>query len=92
MRAVQVVQFGPLEDPGTVQVREVSVPEIKPDQVLIEVHYAACNGIDFKMAKGACAWVQCNPAARVVCAHDRAPFPLHFSSAVWCAFKMLCPS
>lgn len=52
MKAVQVLKFGPLSQEN-ISVMEVPVPDIKPDQVLIQVYAAGCNGIDFKMAKGA---------------------------------------
>jgi NADPH:quinone reductase-like Zn-dependent oxidoreductase len=50
MRAAQLKQYG-LEKDNFV-VKSLPVPEIKANEVLIEVHAAASNPADYKMARG----------------------------------------
>jgi NADPH:quinone reductase-like Zn-dependent oxidoreductase len=50
MRAVQLKQYG-LERDNFV-VNSIPVPEIKANEVLIEVHAAGSNPADYKMARG----------------------------------------
>ena len=49
MKAVVIDAFG---DATTLQVREVSEPEISAGQILVKVHTSNVNPIDWKMREG----------------------------------------
>ena len=49
MKAAVIDSFGPA---AHLEVREIPKPEIEPDQVLVEVHAAAVNPIDWKIREG----------------------------------------
>jgi NADPH:quinone reductase-like Zn-dependent oxidoreductase len=73
MRAAQLKQYG-LEKDNFV-VNSIPVPEIKANEVLIEVHAAAPNPVDYKMARGmSLLFVFASPVMRFkatgVVAHD----------------------
>jgi NADPH:quinone reductase-like Zn-dependent oxidoreductase len=49
MKAVVIDEFGPS---SVLQVRDIPRPEIEPDQILVEVHAASVNPIDWKIRDG----------------------------------------
>src|ERR1700683_2515571 len=50
MKALRFESFGP---PTVLSLEEVSTPELRPDQALIELHAAAINPSDVKNVAGA---------------------------------------
>ncbi len=49
MKAAVIDEFGP---PSVLQIRDIETPSIGPDQILIEVHAAGVNPIDWKIRDG----------------------------------------
>jgi NADPH:quinone reductase-like Zn-dependent oxidoreductase len=49
MKAAQISEYG---GPEVVQINDVAKPEVKPGQVLVEVHSANINPFDFKLRLG----------------------------------------
>ncbi|HTL87762.1 MAG TPA: NAD(P)-dependent alcohol dehydrogenase [Leptolyngbya sp.] len=49
MKAAVIYQYG---EPKVLQVAEIEQPQIQPDQMLVKVHAASINPIDWKMRKG----------------------------------------
>jgi len=49
MKAAVIDEFGPS---SVLQVRDISKPSIEPDQILVEVHAASVNPIDWKIGAG----------------------------------------
>jgi NADPH:quinone reductase-like Zn-dependent oxidoreductase len=49
MKAAVIDQFGPS---SALQVRDIPIPEITADQILVEVHAASVNPIDWKIGQG----------------------------------------
>ena len=49
MKAVRIHEYG---DPGVLKYEDAPVPEIGPDEVLIKVHSAGVNPVDWKVRKG----------------------------------------
>lgn len=50
MRAAQVVSRG--YGPENIKVNNVPLPQIQANDILIRVHAASCNHIDYKLARG----------------------------------------
>lgn len=49
MKAVVIDEFGPVSG---LRLRDIPMPEIGPDQILVEVHAASVNPIDWKIGNG----------------------------------------
>lgn len=54
MRAALFDQYGP---PDVLQIREIPRPEVEPGKVLVEVHAASVNPIDWRIRSGSLRWV-----------------------------------
>ncbi|QXP52398.1 NADP-dependent oxidoreductase [Cellulophaga sp. HaHa_2_1] len=50
MKALQIIQYGTLKD--SLSIQEVEKPEIKANDILVEVKAASLNPIDYKLAEG----------------------------------------
>lgn len=49
MRAAQINEYG---GPSVIKINEIETPQIKPDQVLVEVHASSINPFDGKLRSG----------------------------------------
>lgn len=49
MRQITIHEFGP---PSVMRIEEVAEPELLPGEVLVDVHYAGLNPLDYKMRDG----------------------------------------
>lgn len=49
MKALVITKYG---GPEVLAIRDMPVPDIKDDQVLVKIHYAGINPVDFKIRKG----------------------------------------
>jgi len=49
MKAAVMDRYGPAE---VLELREVPMPEVKPSHLLVRVHAASVNPVDFKIRRG----------------------------------------
>lgn len=56
MKALQIKGYGNIED--NLEINDIDIPKIKANQVLIEVHSAGVNPVDYKTVEGALKKIQ----------------------------------